>query len=165
MATPYSPSGGSLIFSLRDTSLKKACGICMRMPAPSPVLASHPQAPRWFRLTRMVRASRMILWDFFPLMLTTKPTPQESCSYHGSYRPCFIGKQVGPVLFALVLLIRFGVSSCCIKFRYSLPQCRRSAIFDLKNVQETMRNRLFVFVGAALAACATAARGEIKVVI
>src|SRR5580658_7789738 len=106
----------------------------MRMPAPSPVLASQPHAPRWFRLTRMVRASRIILWDFFPLMLTTKPTPQESCSYHGSYRPCFVGEQVGPALFAVVLLIRLGVSSHYLKFRYSVPQSGRSAIFDFKNI-------------------------------
>src|SRR5271154_1674181 len=98
------------------------------MPAPSPVLASQPQAPRWFRLTKMVRASRMILWDFFPLMLTTKPTPQESCSYHGSYKPCFFGEQVGPVVFTVVLLISRKVSSFTIKFRYSVPECRRSAI-------------------------------------
>ena len=31
-----------------------------------------------------------------PLMLTTKPTPQASCSNQGSYKPCLLGK---PLLF------------------------------------------------------------------
>src|SRR6185436_4798347 len=32
-----------------------------------------------------------MVWDFWPLILTTKPIPQESFSCAGSYRPCFAG--------------------------------------------------------------------------
>ena len=50
------------------------------MPAPSPVLFSHPHAPRWLRLLSAVRPSRTIWCDFRPLRSTMKPTPQLSCS-------------------------------------------------------------------------------------
>src|SRR5918994_4067228 len=33
-------------------------------------------------------------WDLRPLMSTTKPTPQASCSNAGSYKPCLGGKPV-----------------------------------------------------------------------
>ena len=36
----------------------------------------------------------MMVWDFRPLMLTTNPTPQASCSNRGSYKPCFLGNPV-----------------------------------------------------------------------
>src|SRR5262249_34056194 len=63
-------------------------------PAPSPTSGSAPTAPRWSRLTRICRPWRMMSCDFLPLMLATKPTPQESCSLRGSYSPCFSGKSV-----------------------------------------------------------------------
>ena len=66
----------------------------MRMPAPSPVLASQPHAPRWLRFIRTWSACWMIVWDFRPLMSATNPTPQASCSNCGSYSPCLAG---GPV--------------------------------------------------------------------
>jgi len=63
----------------------------MRIPAPSPVFGSQPQAPRCRRFLSTVRALSTIVWDFRPLMSTTKPTPQASCSWEGSYRPCLGG--------------------------------------------------------------------------
>ncbi len=62
-----------------------------RSPAPSPVFDSLPVAPRWARLSRMVSACSTIAWEGTPLIFTTKPVPQASCSYAGSYRPCFGG--------------------------------------------------------------------------
>ena len=46
MPTPYSPGDGNVKPEDLVTSLKNACGVCRRMPAPSPVFASQPQAPR-----------------------------------------------------------------------------------------------------------------------
>src|SRR5579885_1924980 len=73
-----------------------ACGIWMRMPTPSPVFSSHPQAPRCRRFFRMVMPCSTMACDFRPLMCTTKPTPQASCSNAGSYRPRAAGLIVGP---------------------------------------------------------------------
>src|SRR5258706_6420668 len=42
----------------------------------------------------MSRPSRTISFDFSPLMLAMKPTPHESCSFAGSYSPCFSGAAV-----------------------------------------------------------------------
>ena len=56
------------------------------MPAPSPVLASDPAAPRCSRLTRTVRASRTMACEGRPAMSTTNPNPHASCSVDGSYR-------------------------------------------------------------------------------
>ena len=66
---------------------KNLCGICTRMPAPSPARGSAPTAPRCSRLTRMVSASSTILCDLRPLMSAMNPTPQESFSSAGSNRP------------------------------------------------------------------------------
>ncbi len=84
MPLPYSPAAGSGILALRHTSSLKACGIWMSTPAPSPVLTSLPQAPRWSRFFSTWIACSRIRWDLCPLMLTTKPTPQASCSNRGS---------------------------------------------------------------------------------
>src|SRR5262249_2170259 len=37
-------------------------------------------------------ASEIILCDLQPRISTTKPTPQASCSNHGSYSPCLGGR-------------------------------------------------------------------------
>ena len=70
--------------------------IRIRMPAPSPTSGSAPTAPRWSRLIRSCSPWPTIWWDFWPLMLATKPTPHESCSLRGSYRPCFGGRLISP---------------------------------------------------------------------
>ena len=43
---PYWPASGSVMRAAFETSAKNLCGICRRMPAPSPVLGSLPAAPR-----------------------------------------------------------------------------------------------------------------------
>src|SRR5262249_10601393 len=40
---------------------------------------------------KIVSACSTIVCDFFPLMFTTKPIPQASCSNCGLYRPCLGG--------------------------------------------------------------------------
>ena len=52
MPIAYCPAGGS---SASTTSRRKASGIWVRMPAPSPLSGSAPTAPRWSRLSRAVR--------------------------------------------------------------------------------------------------------------
>ena len=72
---PYEPASGSV----NGTALRKnVSGVWIMMPAPSPVFASHPQAPRCSRLIRTSSALRTIAFDRRPLMSTTKPTPQAS---------------------------------------------------------------------------------------
>ncbi len=39
-----------------DARARNSCGTWMRMPAPSPVLSSQPQAPRWLRFSSAVEA-------------------------------------------------------------------------------------------------------------
>jgi hypothetical protein len=51
-----------------QASAKNLCGICMRMPAPSPVLISLPQAPRWSRLRQDLEAVATIWCDLRPCM-------------------------------------------------------------------------------------------------
>ena len=60
-------------------------------PAPSPVSGSHPQAPRCARFCRICRPFSTMSCEGSPLMLTTKPMPQASCSLAGSYRPWAAG--------------------------------------------------------------------------
>ena len=64
----------------RPPCAKNLCGICTRMPAPSPARGSAPTAPRCSRLQRIASASSTILCDLRPLMSAMKPTPQESLS-------------------------------------------------------------------------------------
>ena len=53
------------------------CGICTRMPAPSPMRGSAPTAPRCSRLSKMVRPSSIILCDLRPLRSAMKPTQMQ----------------------------------------------------------------------------------------
>src|SRR6516165_3798221 len=66
---------------------RNLCGICTRIPAPSPARGSAPTAPRCSRLSRIVSASSTILCDLRPLMSAINPTPQESFSSAGSNKP------------------------------------------------------------------------------
>ncbi len=84
MPLPYWPGAGSGMRALRQTSSLNACGICSSTPAPSPVLTSQPQAPRWSRFFSTWIACCSTRCDLTPLMLTTKPWPQASCSWRGS---------------------------------------------------------------------------------
>ena len=85
--TAYSPGAGNLKPSSAAFLAKNLCGICTRMPAPSPARGSAPTAPRCSRLTRIVSASSTILCDLRPLISAINPTPQESFSSAGSNRP------------------------------------------------------------------------------
>ena len=51
----YSPGFGSSMPSSAHLRAKNLCGICIRMPAPSPARGSAPTAPRCSRLSRMVK--------------------------------------------------------------------------------------------------------------
>ena len=73
----YSPGAGRVKPSSAVFPAKNRCGICTRIPAPSPARGSAPTAPRCSRFTRIVRASSTIWWDLRPLMSAMKPTPQE----------------------------------------------------------------------------------------
>ena len=78
------PGGGQLDAHGRARLAKNRCGICIRMPAPSPVFFSQPHAPRCSRFSRISSPFLTMLEDFRPLRSTTKPTPQASCSWRGS---------------------------------------------------------------------------------
>ena len=57
MPTPYAPGGGQRRCAAPAHSRRRnASGICIRMPAPSPVCGSQPQAPRCVRLRSTVEA-------------------------------------------------------------------------------------------------------------
>ena len=81
MPVAYAPAGGS---SKSTTARKNASGIWIMTPAPSPVSASAPAAPRWLRQHTAVSAWSRIALLLRPFMSTTKPTPQLSCSKRGS---------------------------------------------------------------------------------
>ncbi len=81
---PYSPSAGKFKLSLVASARKNRSGICIRMPAPSPVLTSQPQAPRCSRFKRICSASCTIWCDLRFFKSAMKPTPHASCSYCGS---------------------------------------------------------------------------------
>ncbi len=89
--TAYSPGSGSVKPRRLASLAKNLCGICTRMPAPSPMRGSAPVAPRCSRLQRMRRPSWTIKCDLRPLISAMKPTPQESLSSAGSYRPAAAG--------------------------------------------------------------------------
>src|SRR5438105_6818364 len=72
------------------------------MPAPSPVSFSAPVAPRCSRLQRTPSALTTMSCEGRPLMSTTNPKPQESCSSAGSYRPCAGGNPASAAMFILV---------------------------------------------------------------
>ena len=67
------------------------------MPAPSPVAASAPVAPRWARCSSAVTAWRTSPWLRRPCRSATRAMPQASCSKAGSYRgaPGCVGRRPG----------------------------------------------------------------------
>jgi hypothetical protein len=83
-ATPYSPGAGSSISSRSASARKKASGNWSKIPAPSPVSWSQPQAPRCCRLRSNCRPLWTVEWLFRPSRCATKPTPHASCSNAGS---------------------------------------------------------------------------------
>ena len=85
---PYLPFSGTGM----PCSKINSCGICNRMPAPSPVLLSAPSAPRCRMFSNILRADSTMPCDLPPWTFTTSPTPQASCSLAGSYNPCLLFK-------------------------------------------------------------------------
>ena len=76
-STPRTPCRAS-------SRAKKARGNWVRTPAPSPVRASPPTAPRCVTLATNSRAICSTWCPGSPPMRATNPTPQESCSKRGS---------------------------------------------------------------------------------
>ena len=58
---------------------KKACGICVIMPTPSPVVPSASLPVRCSSFSTILSASSTARCVFCPLILTTAPMPQASC--------------------------------------------------------------------------------------
>mmetsp|Transcript_715 Transcript_715/g.2524 ORF Transcript_715/g.2524 Transcript_715/m.2524 type:complete len:298 (-) Transcript_715:37-930(-) len=96
LPAPNAPAAGSATpRSAPTASVRNACGMPVSMPAPSPEEGSQPQPPRCAIRTSIVFASRTISWLACPLRCATIPTPQESRSSAGSYRPCLGGSRRG----------------------------------------------------------------------
>ena len=89
--TPYSPAGGSWILPQPISSRRNWSGIWIKIPAPSPANGSAPTAPRCVRFFRICKPWHIMSWLCLPLIWATKPTPQASCSWRGSYKPCCSG--------------------------------------------------------------------------
>ena len=73
------------------TARKNASGIWVRIPAPSPVPASEPTAPRCSRLRSASRAVATMSCPALPRSVATIARPQASLSNAGSYRPVRAG--------------------------------------------------------------------------
>lgn len=106
--TPYSRSLPSRMFSSSATLEKNLWLICSRMPTPSPVLPSASLPARCSSRSTMDSASSTVWWLLRPLMSTTAPMPQASCSNCGSYRPRVVFCSVKfsivfPILFTCLL--------------------------------------------------------------
>src|SRR5665647_1198824 len=77
--------GAGILIQIPHAFFQRSCRrLGFELPAPSPVFASAPTAPRWARLARTWRACRTISWDLLPFRSATKPMPQASCSNWGS---------------------------------------------------------------------------------
>ncbi len=74
----YLPSLGRSMLRFLNSFLINLSGICNVIPAPSPVSGSHPQAPLCSKFTKTSNESFTILFDFFPFMFATTPTPHAS---------------------------------------------------------------------------------------
>ena len=69
----------------------RACGKPAVIPAPSPLRPSAAIAPRCARRERASSPICRSSWHGAAEVCTIKPTPQESCSNRGSYKPCCTG--------------------------------------------------------------------------
>ena len=87
-AMPYSLSSPISNPSFLQAFLKNLWEIWRRIPTPSPVLPSASLPARCSRCSTIFNAFATVSWVFLPLMLTTAPIPQLSCSNSGRYRPC-----------------------------------------------------------------------------
>ena len=85
--TPYSRSEGKEKPRGSQTLEKNLCEICNKIPTPSPVLPSASLPALCSRFSTIFSASATVSWLFAPLMFTTAPIPQLSCSNSGRYKP------------------------------------------------------------------------------
>ena len=67
-----------------DDRADERSGICSRIPAPSPVCASAPAAPRCSRFASAVSPRTTVSCVGTPFRRATNVTPQASCSKAGS---------------------------------------------------------------------------------
>src|SRR3954469_21249781 len=67
------------------------------MPAPSPVPASDPTAPRCSRWRSASSARAMMSWPAVPRSVATMARPHASFSRRGSYSPCAAGTPLNPL--------------------------------------------------------------------
>ena len=87
--TPYSLSPPILMPSSPHTRLKNRCEICVKIPTPSPVLPAASLPALCSKFSTILSASSTRAWLLTPLILTTAPIPQLSCSKLLSYSPSF----------------------------------------------------------------------------
>ena len=73
MPTAYDLFPATRCLRRRSALLYSSCGICNRMPEPSPVSGSHPHAPRCVRLIKTSIPLRIISW--LPLPANTRHKP------------------------------------------------------------------------------------------
>ena len=134
MPAAYSPTGGS---SKPTTARRKASGICVRMPAPSPVPASEPIAPRCSRLRSAVSARSMMSCPASPRSVATIARPQASFSKAGLYMPCFWGKPGMPdcaVVLASGEALRRGLDAISTVLTLMLKMGRRRPVLQGRSV-------------------------------
>eukprot|EP00953_Heterococcus_sp_UTEX-ZZ885_P016432 9239-Heterococcus_DN1.PRE.1 len=113
LPTAYLPASGRGDTPASAATLRmKASGMATSMPAPSPVFSSQPQAPLWVMRTSISLASTTMLREALDLSCTHRPTPQESFSRAGSYRPLRpVGKaRTLPLGFCAALVAAFVLS-------------------------------------------------------
>ena len=77
-ADPVEPAGGSSMPRSPASRLKKASGIWVRIPAPSPVSGSLPLVPRCSRLRSTSSPSSTVSRVRRPSTRATNPSPQAS---------------------------------------------------------------------------------------
>ena len=83
MPTPYSRAPGREMPASAAALTKKAWGIWVRMPTPSPVSPWASLPARCSSFSTIFRASSTVRRLARPCMSTTAPMPQESCSNSG----------------------------------------------------------------------------------
>ena len=104
--TPYSLSPP--ISKPKDfvTFLKNLCEICNKIPTPSPVFPSASLPALCSRFSTIFKAFSTVAWLFTPLILTTAPIPQLSCSKRGLYSPssfAFLNNSFWLMIFLLYI--------------------------------------------------------------
>ena len=98
--TPYSRSPPNEKPRVEQALEKNLCDICNKIPTPSPVLPSASLPALCSRFSTIFNAFSTVAWDFSPLIFTTAPIPQLSCSKEERYSPS------SPMTRSLLCVIR-----------------------------------------------------------